>query len=517
MSEMAEVLNTSSSKKFYSLQALRGFVAILILLHHLRAYELIVYGESTCFYWLPEILGQGVSYFFCLSGFLMIYSINNSPVTFLKKRFLRIYPTYFIAALIAIFFLTIAYSSFEMPNLLVSLTLFPVGPHVYPLNLEWTLIYEVFFYVICFCFTFKRIRKFFPFFLIAWAATIICAAIGFSMQSQMVPTYRNIFFSYYNLYFIIGAVCSYLFDFASKRRKVKTLLRHSQLYWLLAFVTAVLLYVLLRSNVFPIFVLFRGNYYVIAILIEAIVISISIHCIKNFTVSPNNVLVKVGDRSYGIYLIHARVLQSVFYLFYYHDIKMSWFVGITALLIAFLFSWYFGGFDLWLNRQLTELSRKRIDDFKFILKKSIATWIALLILLISSVAAVLADNIQGNSEQIALQFDNSLVSDVGYTCGYVESLSVNGNIVSMSGWSIDTTNKVVPEKIAAVYEGNAYYGQLKFYERRDTAEVFGCDNLNCGWQMTLDSEVLARNYTSIDVYMIDLNGKWVKLVNIVNG
>lgn len=47
----------------------------------------------------------GVELFFLISGFVILYSTNRSPINFLKKRFLRLYPMYWLA-LIFIFAVT---------------------------------------------------------------------------------------------------------------------------------------------------------------------------------------------------------------------------------------------------------------------------------------------------------------------------------------------------------------------------------------------------------------------------
>ena len=78
-------------KEIYNLQIVRGIAALIVVAGHLLPPAIAEY-----------IPGQvGVSMFFFLSGYIMLYSFKASehPVTFLKKRFLRIHPSYLIISL----------------------------------------------------------------------------------------------------------------------------------------------------------------------------------------------------------------------------------------------------------------------------------------------------------------------------------------------------------------------------------------------------------------------------------
>src|SRR5205823_13541637 len=89
------------------LQIFRGFAAVLVVIHHVTG--------STDFYLHSSFLGGlftvgwlGVDFFFVLSGFIITYihygDIGNRSTlkAYATKRFLRIYPIYWIVALLAI-------------------------------------------------------------------------------------------------------------------------------------------------------------------------------------------------------------------------------------------------------------------------------------------------------------------------------------------------------------------------------------------------------------------------------
>lgn len=135
-------LNNQSPPCLYSIQALRGIGAFLILLQH------IPFINTGSF---------GVDLFFCISGFMAMYSTREETPHFLTKRLLRIFPLYSLITLL-LYFVTILFPSlFEstkesFPQLLKSLCFIPfeISPTIVQpiLRVGWTLNYEVLFYVL---------------------------------------------------------------------------------------------------------------------------------------------------------------------------------------------------------------------------------------------------------------------------------------------------------------------------------------------------------------------------------
>jgi len=79
--------------KLSKLEAIRGFAAIYVVLHHNFSYELIIAGINFSF--LFRFGQEAVILFFILSGFVIQYSFinsnNKSFFSFFLKRWLRIY------------------------------------------------------------------------------------------------------------------------------------------------------------------------------------------------------------------------------------------------------------------------------------------------------------------------------------------------------------------------------------------------------------------------------------------
>lgn len=104
---------------------LRGFAAIAVLLHHLELFKhqegiSSLYNLSFFTLFVQHLGENGVSLFFCLSGFLITYLLlaekaqNNGKVAilaFYKRRILRIWPLYYVVVLIAFVAVPLAYQS----------------------------------------------------------------------------------------------------------------------------------------------------------------------------------------------------------------------------------------------------------------------------------------------------------------------------------------------------------------------------------------------------------------------
>jgi len=89
----------------------------------------------------------GVDLFFVISGFIMASATSAvTPSEFLRRRFFRIYPIWWIAVLVRL--ALVNHSDVTAPRLLASLTLWPVwGEYVLPVPpLGWTLSFEILFY-----------------------------------------------------------------------------------------------------------------------------------------------------------------------------------------------------------------------------------------------------------------------------------------------------------------------------------------------------------------------------------
>jgi exopolysaccharide production protein ExoZ len=158
--ERSQHTTTQESKKS-SIQALRGIAALVVAFYHAR--DLI--GKDDPFKAEVEFLFNsgpaGVPLFFVISGFIMVYVTTGksySPTGVFKfavKRFWRIWPTY---AVITCAFYLLQYGRSANPeflkNLGQSLCFIPLSTLDPPflgapvLSVGWTLNYEIYFYAL---------------------------------------------------------------------------------------------------------------------------------------------------------------------------------------------------------------------------------------------------------------------------------------------------------------------------------------------------------------------------------
>lgn len=151
-----------------SLQVLRALAALIVVMIHLDGQLIRKFGAAS----MPSFVKGGyigVDVFFCLSGFILYYTMHGQfgvgGVTwgFLLRRFLRIYPIYWVATVV-----TFLLSLWERelvdwrwinPMMVVkSILLVPQGvPPV--VHQGWTLVHEVKFYVVFGCLLWLSRRK----------------------------------------------------------------------------------------------------------------------------------------------------------------------------------------------------------------------------------------------------------------------------------------------------------------------------------------------------------------------
>lgn len=144
-----------------SLQSCRATAAILVVLFHASGsiFDLPKYFAHKPYGRLFDFGFAGVDFFFVLSGFIMMHvhaaDIGNPRAlgAYLWKRFSRIYPAYWVvlAAIVPVYFLVPSFGAGHErdPDVLWrSVLLYPHPENRVVLCVAWTLVYEVFFYLI---------------------------------------------------------------------------------------------------------------------------------------------------------------------------------------------------------------------------------------------------------------------------------------------------------------------------------------------------------------------------------
>ena len=207
----------SSKKIINSIQFLRGFAALAVVVHHTGGYVKRYFEPTLLFEDKFSIGFAGVDLFFVISGFIIHFTsknyLNNPSKLkeYLKKRFIRVYPIYwiittilFISSWLIVEILDKNIFSIGYPNTLIAyIQTYLLLPLHFAINpVTWTLSYELFFYL---CFAILIISK------RLWIIPALILAVSFYNIFIDVPevvevklNYFNFIFSGYNFEFMFG-------------------------------------------------------------------------------------------------------------------------------------------------------------------------------------------------------------------------------------------------------------------------------------------------------------------------
>jgi peptidoglycan/LPS O-acetylase OafA/YrhL len=309
------------------LQHLRGIAAVMVMLFHASVYLTMFHGDNT-FAFFDERLGtHGVVFFFALSGYLMSDLIGKQDrFEFLASRILRIYPPFLLIVALSM----ALYSAFGMDFFMtwVGLLLMPYVPNGWmPLHVEWTLLYEMTFYVALFLVAVAGLRRFIPWFAIGWLGmlTVVAFARGNDGWNIGKPVYEMLTMMP-NLAFAGGLLIPQL------RIKVPASVG----------IGVCLVSLVSYGHLAPIPARYLAS-------IAALVL------VAAFAVKPKSengpisiAAAKLGDWSYSLYLCHAVICIFVYRL-WPHEPPVAAFL--TAVSLSLLAAAIFGEVDLALHRR----------------------------------------------------------------------------------------------------------------------------------------------------------------------
>lgn len=296
--------------RYEMIQVLRFIAATLVVCGH----SLIHVGEKFPMPTLPTAFfawsgGWAVTLFFCISGFVITHAAQRiNSLEFVVRRFLRIYSGYLLAVLLVFLVKGLVFHGFSTAEISFSaLSLFPVGTIPYPLWIEWSLVFEVFFYVLFAIVWIARSNRVILVASAIWLLAIMWHSI--SEPSPRLVTLGQAFLSARNIPFIFG-IFSYFF-FYKITREVRNLLLVSGVA--LAFTVNI----------------FASDFWII------VGQSVSALCLvlwaANVEISRKSLLVEFGNYSYGIYLVHTSAIMVLLV-----GTPLSTTGAITTLVTAFL-------------------------------------------------------------------------------------------------------------------------------------------------------------------------------------
>ncbi len=293
--------------KLYSIQILRGLAAVAVVIDHVTHYMHKSFsGESWLFSSnIYNVGGLGVDLFFCISGFIMVITTHNKPsgvsqsISFLKKRFVRIYPTYWFYCILTLALPFILYGKTDLISkydpffLLQSFLLLPAkisensfSPFI---GQGWTLQYELYFYLV-FALALLVFR--------GWKVIVSCSSIIIAL---LIISKYLIFNEYINyltsnaivIDFIMGMIAANLYiSLSYKGVSIPPIIGSIAL-----FVTIILISfnVIYKSPIDRVMLFGVPSFFIVTLFSLVRVNS------EKFI---NKLLVQIGEASYTIYLAH---------------------------------------------------------------------------------------------------------------------------------------------------------------------------------------------------------------------
>jgi exopolysaccharide production protein ExoZ len=289
-----------------TLQVTRGAAANLVVLSHLSTIEAkYTHGQI-----LPTFSSYGIAgvdIFFVLSGFIMVVVAGKGirPIEFLWRRAVRIYPPYWLMSLLVLATSLVeptwVNSSIQGPISLWRSFLLVPDSTLPLLAVGWTLIYEVYFYIVFAIFLALRVPILIG--LLGWALVLLVVKIlggDYAASLALVRVWTNPL----TAEFMIGAVIGVLYD--HKKMPGAAWAGVVGLATLVASIVLVAPAVKLADSAY-----LDAWRVVLFGMPTALIIYSLVALEQKAMLMPAGLLVALGDWSYATYLTHVLVLSAI--------------------------------------------------------------------------------------------------------------------------------------------------------------------------------------------------------------
>ena len=298
--------------KFEIIQIFRGIAALVVVLHHISAANSFYFHSVT----LNDIFSvgwSGVDFFFVLSGFIITYAHAKDMghvkkvKPYLLKRAIRIYPTYWIFALLAIcFYLKVNHYSIRETTYLMK-SFFLINQNQEPvLRVAWSLIYEVSFYVLFAVYILLGFK---------WFVAGLMVHILLILTNVVAPSFLmgipviGFLSTNYNLLFVFGCITG-LFVVKFSIENIK---KYKALLWIGGTIGFLFSWKLSLTTV--VFSKFSFNSRLLYGLSSCCLI-IGAICFRKFNRSQFFTFwLRLGDASYVLYLCHILIIAFLYKIY----------------------------------------------------------------------------------------------------------------------------------------------------------------------------------------------------------
>ncbi len=311
------------------IQILRGIAATLVVFHH-SLEETLALSSHTAPEWLTRMGAAGVDIFFVISGFI-IYSVTygrdprnpEAAPLFLFKRFIRIFPLYWICLLatLALWCSGYFYRSLHIDAQILGSSIFLLPSNKLIVTVSWTLVYEMYFYYLFSLTLYIRNARI----SVLTTTALICAGLFFS---QLLPEggLRHFLSDPIALEFCFGLILSYFIH-----SKVLSGF-WPRLMWLPGLILLGLGAAFAENNNSTSALAPHVRF--LAWGLPALLVTLSFIKMPFKKSLPTGLLVPLGNASYSIYLSHPMIMILFAFLIRFHILKPIAYPIIFPLLLV---------------------------------------------------------------------------------------------------------------------------------------------------------------------------------------
>lgn len=304
---------TQEKDRLASLQIVRAVAMLLVLFAHIDIFSNAVLNSAFLFGIFRLGGGAGVDLFFVLSGFIITFIHRQDigrkakSVSYLIKRFTRIYPAYWIVnmIIIPIHFLFPQFGAGDERNfrkIIDSLLLLP-QTNAPVVHAAWSLTNEVYFYLLFGLLIFIGFKKMLPLIILILIGTFIESFFSLSGINIFPDPKIKLIFSYYNIEFLLGCLSAFLITkYKINQRKVLLTIG-------IAFFLFMVIYERFMGDIESLRV------YVYGIPSFFIITALSSYELNKFIKIPDKwfprLLVFLGNASFSIYITHQLLISGI--------------------------------------------------------------------------------------------------------------------------------------------------------------------------------------------------------------
>ncbi len=466
-----EIPHPAGRQRNLHIQWLRAAAAIMVVLFHASVYGVILLKDNTFLNVLDGRLGAaGVSLFFAISGYLMATAIKvQQPVIFLAHRVVRIYPIFFIVAAL---YCLVEYILHQPVRLnLAALSLAPVGNTAkYPLRVEWTLVFEVTFYVTLFLVALCGQARRLPLVALAWLALLAGFSILRPDQGELTYPVQRILTVCENVGMAGGLL-------------IPSLLRFRLPPWLLLAV---------GLAAWPIYTVYtpgidatRWLFGIGATLVVAGTIGLSVRWPDFGRNRAGVAMAALGDYSYALYLVHVPVIYSLYSSVHGVSYPVLWGMALVLTLACAI---VLGRLDMGLYRRLKALvNNARQGHLRiaaglflvFMLAMAVpAGWKLHVVARREDAARALAAQIAGHGPLATIGQIRQAALAAGFSespalQGAIDRAGISDDAFQVAGWAVDTRTSKGVMSVALFQNGRLLDAGATWFSPGDIRQRFG--------------------------------------------